>query len=51
MSLQLIKALIFLTFVPPIVLGVGLLVFGAMYLDYMDKKEGKHGESECDGGR
>lgn len=51
MSLQLIKALIFLTFVPPIVFGVGLLVFGAMYLDYMSKKGSKNEHLERDSGR
>lgn len=43
--------MIVLLFGPPLVFGVGLLVFGAMYLNYMDKKEDSHGKPECDGGR
>lgn len=43
------KLLIVLAFGPPMLAGVLLLVFGAWWLEHLDRKEDKHEQSECNG--
>ena len=44
-----IKSALAVGFGVPLLIGVFALMFGDVWLGYMDKKEEEHGKAECNG--